>query len=274
MLATNATLSGLGTAWAGGLGTTPSSITTNRTINFLSAAANNNINVAYNTTLTLASPFGPTNNGFIKGEAGTLVLSANNDQWAGAISIYDGAVQVTNNAALGLGSVAVGTTTGGGVGGALQLVGASAPGGGLTIANGINLNQGTAIDPPVGMPINGAGSLESVSGTNTVLGSITQTQDAGVGADSGSTLNINGGINTAGHKFYIFARATSISTPTPLFRCTRSTNWAAAPLRSTSPWQRRATPPSASTRERWSSKPMASLGPDPRRAPRSSPAAS
>ena len=111
-----------------------------RTIDFLSStAANNIIDVANNTTLTLTSPFGTTNNGFAKNDLGTLVLSANNDEWSGAITVNEGALQVTNSGALGLatGSVSLVFGASANQGAALQL-------GGVTIDKPISASTGRA----------------------------------------------------------------------------------------------------------------------------------
>ena len=186
--ATNATVSSVGSP--------ASNITIGNQINFFGAAANNIIGVANNTTLTLTSAFGPNNIGFNKIDDGALVLGANNALWSGAVVVNAGVVELTNSSALGIGSIQVGATGGVAnvVGAAIQLFG------GITIANPININAGTNTGIGGLAGIDGNGSLESVSGNNTITAALTAwSQDAGIGADAGSTLNITGGIPTVGH---------------------------------------------------------------------------
>jgi hypothetical protein len=68
---------------------------------------------------------------------------------------------------------------------ALQLTG------GVTVGNTISL-QGSNSQGSGG--VNFGGQLQSVSGTNTTSGSLLLSFDAVIGADAGSTLNVNGGI--------------------------------------------------------------------------------
>lgn len=164
----------------GGTSGSPLAISLNsgRTITFNNpTVANNVIEVTGNTTLTINSPFGLANNGFTKGEAGTLVLNADNGAWSGAINILAGAVRVANNGALGLSSGA--TTVPANSGAALQLAGVS-------ISEPLTLNN---------VGINNAGALEAFTGTNAATGLITLASATSIGADAGATLNIRGGIS-------------------------------------------------------------------------------
>ncbi|HEY5314204.1 MAG TPA: autotransporter-associated beta strand repeat-containing protein, partial [Pirellulales bacterium] len=171
--------------------TAATAITSARTIDFLSAtAANNIIDVANNTTLTLTSPFGPTNNGFAKNDLGTLVLSANNDQWGGSITVNEGALQITNAGALGLPTGAVTLVYGASVnqGGALQL-------GGVTLDKPISSVEGTGINSGgvIEAVYNSTNQVGGIS-TSTINGQITLVSGAiTIGADANTVLNIQGG---------------------------------------------------------------------------------
>jgi autotransporter-associated beta strand protein len=126
-----------------------------------------------------------------KNDNGTLVLGGVNSTWTGNVVVNAGVVQFASATALPTsgGSISVGNTNGA----AVQLLG------GITIPNPISLNTTGTNFPPGG--VNGNGTFESVSGVNTLSGSITYNQDAGVGADAGATLNLTGGIPiSVGHR--------------------------------------------------------------------------
>ena len=158
------------------------SLNSGRTITFNTATtANNVIEVAAGTTLTINSAFGLANNGFTKADAGTLVLAADNGIWSGPISISQGALKVANAGALGLAS---GATTVTATGAALQLDGVS-------VFDAITLT---------GSGISSGGALQA-TGTNltsTANGLITLVTAAStIGADATDTLNIRGGVTGA-----------------------------------------------------------------------------
>lgn len=173
----------------GGTSASPLTISTNRTINLWgNTAANNVIEVAANTTLTLNTAFGGGNSPMTKSDLGTLVLNADNGLWAGQLSITAGAVRVTNSGALGISTAfsAGNTAVAANQGAALQLAGVS-------IWDQITLTGGAGITG-----INNGGQLQAYSGTSTTNGLIfLATGAVTIGADSGATLNIRGGINGA-----------------------------------------------------------------------------
>ncbi len=161
-------------------GTPASPIVSSRAINFYNTTiANNVLEVTAGNAWQLNAPFGPANIGFTKADNGLLVLNADNGLWSGAINIAAGALRVTNNGALG--SAAAGTTVAANVGAALQL-------GGVTITDPLSLNN---------TGINTGGALQAVSGSNTVNGLVTLATATAIGADAGSTLNVNGGVTGA-----------------------------------------------------------------------------
>lgn len=163
-----------------GYNTAPIAITSSRTIDFFTASS---IGVGGSTTLTLLSPFGPTNAGFSKTDLGTLVLAANNDAWSGNVTITAGALELTNSGALGLNTGATKLTVSNNVGAALQL------------ANNVSIFDGITLSGTVG--INSAGAIESLSGSNILNGLITLgTAASDIGADAG-TLTLRGGITGA-----------------------------------------------------------------------------
>ncbi len=149
---------------------------------FLLNAANNAIEVTAGNTLTLTTPFtlGAAANTLTKNDNGVLELAANNTGWTGAVTINAGAILASNNNGLGSGAVTINNA----VGSALQLTG------GVSIANAITLvtNGGSGYDTQ--------GVIQSVSGSNTVTGLITQNSGSAFtyGASAGATLNINGNI--------------------------------------------------------------------------------
>jgi autotransporter-associated beta strand protein len=162
--------------------------TSTRNIIFGNATATNNvILVARGQTLTLGTPGQLTGSiGFVKADPGTLLMTAQNTGFSGAVTINGGAIQVTNDKTLGTNTVTVGNV----IGAALQL------------ANLGNTYTGTVAINSTG--INNAGAIQSVGNlaTNVFGGVITvSTTGAAVGADLGNTLSLNpstaiGGANT------------------------------------------------------------------------------
>jgi autotransporter-associated beta strand protein len=155
--------------------------------------ANNAIEVTGGNVLTVNTPFALTasNAGLAKNDAGILALTVPNPSWNGPVTINQGAILVSDSGALGSGTVTVGNA----IGAALQLTG------GVTINNALNYSiTGGAVSSG----LNSGGGLESVSGTNTVNGLITQASGSAFlpGADAGATLNINGGVTMAGNNTF------------------------------------------------------------------------
>jgi autotransporter-associated beta strand protein len=164
-----------------GFRATGASWNTNRTFNL--NALNNAIEVVAGTTFTLNAPFAlsAATNTLTKNDNGIFAINANNTGWTGAVNVAAGAILASHSNALGSGAV---TATISGPGSAIQLSG------GVTIANAFfsaGANQSG---------INSNGVIESVSGTNTWSGLITQNSgNAGTfGATGGSSLNITGNI--------------------------------------------------------------------------------
>ena len=151
--------------------------------------ANSGIDVTPGNTLTLNTAFSlPTpSNGLTKFNNGTLVVNANNAFWSGPINIISEAIRTSTASSLGSGTISVAPTSAT-TGAALQLTG------GVTISNPLSL-QGTGNVLLGG--INAGRQLQSVSGNNTYSGLISFANDGAIGADTGSTLNITGGINVA-----------------------------------------------------------------------------
>jgi autotransporter-associated beta strand protein len=170
-----------------GLRATETFTATGRTIRL--NQENNGIEVTAGKLLTLDTAFALTavTNRLIKNDNGVLILAAANGTWTGGLNINAGAVRLTNATAGGSGPISV-SPAASATGAALQLSG------GLTFANPINL-QG--VNNVLFGGINFGGQVQSVSGSNTVSGPITMNFDAAMGADSGATLNITGGINNA-----------------------------------------------------------------------------
>ena len=166
-------------------------ITTARVISFGTTTGTRAIEVVAGKTLELTSTFDLTGGAgavLTKNDQGILVLNADNDTagWTGGMTINGGAVRAVTAGALGaLGQVNIPSV----FGAALQL------GGGLTVNNPININNGVTNIPQGG--INFGGQLQNFAGTNTYSGAITMSADAGIGADAGTTLNITGGISMA-----------------------------------------------------------------------------
>ncbi|MDI1314046.1 autotransporter-associated beta strand repeat-containing protein, partial [Prosthecobacter sp.] len=158
--------------------------------------ASNAIEVTTGNTLTLNTTFGLTavSNALQKNDNGTLELNASNGSWTGVLTIAAGAVKVSNASALG--TVAGGTVVTGS-GAALQLNNVSIG------AEPLSLN---------GSGINNGGALQSLAGANTAGGAITLVGVTTIGADSGTTLTLTGGIS--GAQALTFAGAGNITSTT------------------------------------------------------------
>ncbi|QOV90168.1 autotransporter-associated beta strand repeat-containing protein [Humisphaera borealis] len=157
---------------------------TGRTIRL--EAVNNAVEASAGNVMTLTSPFtfSAASNTLTKNNNGVVEITASNAAMTGAITVSGGGLRLSNNLAAGTGAIAV-SPGAASAGAALQLAN------NVTISNPLNL-QGVNNVSFGG--INFGGQLQSVSGTNTYSGQITQNFDAAIGADAGSTLNITGGI--------------------------------------------------------------------------------
>jgi autotransporter-associated beta strand protein len=177
---------------------------TSRTITLNNATtAGNAINVVGGKTLTLNTAFalGAASNGLVKNDNGILDIAIANPTWTGPIVINAGAVRTGVAGALGSGTISVNSVTGA----ALQLTG------GITVSNPMTLVTGSNVTV-TGLSFGGA--VQSVSGSNTYSGLITQTSGAAslLGADSGATLNITGGISTGNSLYFGGAGAVNVTT--------------------------------------------------------------
>lgn len=199
-------------------------LTTSRTISLANAVANTRaIEVATGKTLTLTSPFdiavGSEGATLVKNDSGTLALSAANPVgWTGGMTINGGAVLVTNAGAFGAPtSVVTISPSVAATGAALQLAG------NIALPNNVSL-QGTGNVLLGG--INAGGQIQSVSGTNTTIGSIIIAFDALIGADAGSTLNIAGGIhnNTTSARSFAFMANGTINVNSSITSATSTAN--------------------------------------------------
>ncbi len=112
---------------------------------------------------------------------GTAVLNGDNSSYSGAISVAGGVLSIGHSSALGTTAVTMSAGTG---------LGAIYVSGGITVANALNTLNGAA-----GAGITARGNLRSLSGANTWAGKITPNNSSRIGADTGSTLNITGGID-------------------------------------------------------------------------------
>lgn len=167
--------------------------------------ANNAIEVVQGKTLTVTSPFSVTTatNTLFKNDSGVLLINADNSGWTGGITINGGAVRLTDANAAGSGTITISPLVAAS-GAALQLSG------GISISNAINL-QGTN-NVAIG-GLNFGGQLESFSGANIVTGQLRMDFDAAIGARTGATLDINGGIHnptTTGRALIFNAEGTGV----------------------------------------------------------------
>lgn len=141
------------------------------------------IDVTSGNTLTLSSPFNSgaaSANSIVKNNNGILDITANNNggtPYTGTITINAGAIRVSNAGALGApGNI----TTVAATGAALMI-------------NGVSVTESITIN---GTGISNAGSLLAVGGVAGTVGAlITLGTAPTIGADTGSTLNINNGFS-------------------------------------------------------------------------------
>jgi autotransporter-associated beta strand protein len=137
-----------------------------------------------------------------KNDNGVLNLAgASTATWNGGLTINAGAVRLSNSGAAGASTNPI--IVNAAVGAALHLSGS------VTIPNPLKLNN--VANNVINGGLNGAGNLESVAGVNNYTGLMTTVFDALIGADSGSTLNINGGIDDTGNRQLTFVGAGTIN---------------------------------------------------------------
>ena len=117
---------------------------------------------------TIQSPISGTN-GFQKFGPGTLVLSGNNSNLSGAVTVDSGTLRLASGTALGSGTATVAG------GAAIELSSAT----GITMSNGVTL---------AGSGVGGNGSLRNLAGNNSMSGTISLASDA--------QINVNGGLLT------------------------------------------------------------------------------
>ena len=148
----------------------------------------NGLDVTGGTTVTLDTAFGyaTATNNLQKNDNGTLIINADNTGWSGTLTVNGGVLQLANANALGGGSLALTGIQGT----AVQLTG------GQSFSRPLNLNNSTSANIAVG-GIDFGGQLDNFSGTNTWSGAITTSTDSSIGARSGTTLNLTGGISMA-----------------------------------------------------------------------------
>ncbi|HYE20337.1 MAG TPA: autotransporter-associated beta strand repeat-containing protein, partial [Tepidisphaeraceae bacterium] len=193
-------------------------VTTARTLTLTGSNTVSSLSAVAGTTLTLTTGIdGGATNGLVKTDNGTVVLAgAASGTWAGPVTINAGALRVSNSAALGTGPVSI-SPNAAAPGAALQLTN------NVTIANEINL-QGTGNVTLGG--INFGGQLQSVQGTNVTTGQVRLSFDAAIGADTGSTLNIDGGIHnpTASGRALFFTGGGTINVNSAMTSATATAN--------------------------------------------------
>ncbi len=150
---------------------------------------NGGIYVANGITATLETAFNggsagtASSNSFYKDDPGTLEIAVNNNgasPYTGAIYVNAGVLRVSNSGALGASSGTVNVQNYNNA--AVQINGGVT---GFTIAKPFKISQSG---------INSAGAIENFTGNNNLTGLITLANAATIGADSGGTLNIQGGV--------------------------------------------------------------------------------
>ena len=174
---------------------TGNTVFNNRIIQLATNANTRAIEVTTGNTFQLNTPFDLNNDlgvnaSLSKNDNGTLWITANNSGWNGNVTVSGGALKITNALALGTGTISISAFSNA----ALQVSGAAAPGGGLTINNPLNLNQTSSV---LNGGVQNGGQLEILDGNDTYAGVITFANDGFIGVDAGATLNITGGINAA-----------------------------------------------------------------------------
>ncbi|MEO6755058.1 MAG: autotransporter-associated beta strand repeat-containing protein [Chthoniobacteraceae bacterium] len=178
---------GINLNWQTALGTVATlratgTFSTPRTISL--SGTSNVIEVTGGNLFTVASPFSlPVNfesNPLAKAGNGTLFIAADNSggtPWNGPVTINAGALRLQNANALGTATSAVIVAR---TGAALQITG------GANVANRLTIS---------GSGVGSAGALQGMGAfTNVASGQIILSGATSIGADTGSTLNITGGI--------------------------------------------------------------------------------
>jgi autotransporter-associated beta strand protein len=162
---------------------------------------NNAFEVVAGRTLTLNGAFSFASPSAIlyKNDNGVLELAAANaaSNWsvaAGGIIVNAGAVRLANATAAGLATNKV--VVNAAIGAALQLAGD------ITVANPVVVNN--VANEVYRGGLNGEGHVLSVSGSNTLSGSVAMVYDGLIGALAGSTLTLTGGIDNTGNRQIIF----------------------------------------------------------------------
>ncbi|MEI6607394.1 MAG: hypothetical protein WCP35_18945, partial [Verrucomicrobiota bacterium] len=168
---------------AGGSAASPTSYTlSGRTINLNATASG--IDVTEFTTATLDTAFtsSAATNTLQKNDNGVLAIASgvNNSALTGAWTINAGAIRIADNQNLNSAATA------------LTVASRSA----LQLTGGATLNR-SGVFTLNGGGISSAGALQNVGGSNTVSSLITLGSATTIGADSGSSLNISGGIAPA-----------------------------------------------------------------------------
>ncbi|ACB76811.1 beta strand repeat-containing protein [Opitutus terrae] len=140
----------------------------------LALGANSVADITGAGNLAITSVISGTNRALIKdgNGAGKLILSGNNT-FSGGLYVNNGVAQANSNTALGTGTATVSP------GATLEVSGSR------TIANALSLS---------GAGVGGNGALRSVAGANTFSGTITETGDTTIVADTGTTLSLTGNI--------------------------------------------------------------------------------
>jgi autotransporter-associated beta strand protein len=168
-----------------------------QTISAPVALANNTVVDMIGTqSLTMSGALSGSGNLVKEGTGGDLILSGNNSSYSGNIYINAGTVQVNSSTALG-------NTTGNTI---------IADGATLEVTNNISTDENIDID---GAGVSGGGVIRSVSGSNTLSGTINLTDAATLDADSGSTLTVSGSlVSSSGRVLTVTgAGSTNISGP-------------------------------------------------------------
>ena len=163
---------------------------------FVLGQANNTVDVALGSTLTLTSPFqldGGAAAKLGKNYGGVLAITADNTGWTGAITVTGGALRLGDDNAAGSGAITVAPNDWRGIG--LELFND------VTVSNPLSLQGGNNV---LYGGTDFSGQLSSFSGDNTYAGPITFAYDAAIGARSGSTLRVTGGITNTANRALAF----------------------------------------------------------------------
>jgi autotransporter-associated beta strand protein len=170
--------------------------------------ANNAFEVIAGKTLTVSTAFtlGSTSAILYKNDNGVLELTASNaaSNWSNAVNglvINAGAVRLSATGAAGLATNKI--VVNASIGAALQLAG------GITVANPIVVNN--VANETYRGGLNGDGQVLGISGSNTLSGTVAMAYDGLIGALSGATLTLSGGIDNTGGRQIIFPVAGTVN---------------------------------------------------------------